>query len=128
MRDGGIFAGWEAAIRAGELRFPRCQQCGSWNWYPLPRCRNCGSSVQEWTKVLPQGTLYSWTRVHRLFAREVVADVPYVTGLVDVVAGVRLVCLQRPGSRGEVRVGMPVQLSLDRIGDTARWIFDVPER
>lgn len=124
MNDAGIFAGWDDAIRAGELRFPHCRACGTWNWYPLPRCRGCGSAAQEWTQVPPQGTLHSWTRVHRVFAREAVADVPYVTGLVEVVAGVRLVCLHRSGSPVEPWIGMPVRLSLDRAGGSARWLFD----
>ena len=28
-----IMAGWQDALDAGELRFPRCEGCGSWNWW-----------------------------------------------------------------------------------------------
>ena len=119
-----IMAGWQDALDAGELRFPRCEGCGSWNWYPLPRCRACGSAQQIWTAVAPEGTLYSWTRVHHAFARE--TEVPYVTGIVDIAAasGVRLVCLQRAGSAAP-RIGSPVRLALERTPMAPRWLFEM---
>ncbi|SDR58007.1 hypothetical protein SAMN05444161_9311 [Rhizobiales bacterium GAS191] len=125
MSGADIMTGWEDALDAGELRFPRCQACGSWNWYPLPRCRACGSAAQTWTTIAPEGTLYSWTRVHHAFVRESVAELPYVTGIVDITGalGVRLVCLQRAGT-AVPKVGLPVRLVLERTSRATRWLFE----
>jgi len=126
MSGADIMAGWRDALDAGELRFPRCEACGSWNWYPLPRCRACGSAAQTWTAVALEGTLYSWTRVHHAFARESVAELPYVTGVVDITAapGVRLVCLQRRASAAP-QIGSPVRLALERTPMASRWLFEL---
>jgi len=125
MSGEGIMVGWERAIEAGELRFPRCDACGRWNWYPLPRCRSCGADAQRWTAVAPKGILYSWTRVHRAFARESVADLPYVTGIVDITGapGVRLVCLQQAGENSP-RIGDLVRLFLEQKPGGGRWLFE----
>lgn len=124
MSGGDIMAGWNDALAAGELRFPRCEECGAWNWYPLPRCRACQSPAMHWTPVEPLGRLYSWTRIHRAFARRAVAPLPYVTGIVDIdrAPGVRLVCLQ--AHDGEAcRIGAAVKLSLQGGVDQPRWTF-----
>lgn len=125
MSGDDIFSGWRDALQAGELRFPRCEACGSWNWYPLSRCRSCGSPRQSWTTVPPRGALYSWTRVHRSFGKNSAIEPPYVTGVVDVAAasGVRLICLQRPHSLLPA-IGSEVMLTLERTSNGSRWLFD----
>lgn len=126
MTGTGDFAGWEAALAEGVLRFPRCDRCGRWNWYPLPRCRNCGSADATWALVAPAGTLYSWTRVHRNFGGAAVAPLPYITGIIDIdeAPGVRLVCLNTQIGKHPM-IGAPVILQLDRGPAGSRWKFEL---
>ena len=72
---------WTAAA-AGELRIPRCNACGTWNWYPPTRCTRCGAAELPWELVSGRGTLFSWAVVHRALYGAVAEWVPYVTGLV----------------------------------------------
>lgn len=127
MSDAGIMGGWHEALEAGELRFPKCRRCASWNWYPLPRCRACGDDTLDWTPVEPRGVVHSWTRVHRAFAHAQALQVPYTVAIVEITgaAGVRLACLQRPEGTGPA-IGDTVQLVLERASCGPRWTFAGP--
>jgi uncharacterized OB-fold protein len=120
----GILAPWHDATEAGQLRFPRCDDCSAWNWYPLPRCRHCGSNSFQWTAVRPLGVLYSWTRVHHVFGEQAAAPLPYVTGIVDIqdAPGVRLACLNWR-DQADPRIGATVRLDLEQAKSGARWLF-----
>lgn len=115
--------GWQDAVEAGELRFPKCHQCATWNWYPLPRCRNCGGEEFDWVRVEPLGSIHSWTRVHRRFSQDHDIELPYTVGIIDIAGapGVRLTCLKE--GTVELPVGTPVELSLDRRPSGARWTY-----
>lgn len=119
-----IMAGWQDALEAGELRFPKCRHCAAWNWYPLPRCRACGSDEFHWTKVEPLGVVHSWTRVHRVFSRDHDLVPPYTVAIIDMTAaaGVRLTCLQRPESPEPV-IGDLVELTLEQGAKGPKWTF-----
>ena len=81
------------AAAAGELRVPRCADCGRFVWYPADACPACGATVLPWTRVSGQGTLFSWAVVRRAFLPAFADRVPFVTGLVAIVEdpAVRLV-------------------------------------
>src|SRR5262245_477125 len=44
---------------------PKCTECGAWNWVPYPACRECFSEKLEWTEISGNGTLFTYTIVHR---------------------------------------------------------------
>lgn len=119
-----IMALWQQALDEGELRFPRCDDCGAWNWYPLPRCRCCQSASYRWVAVEPFGTLRTWTRVHRAFGGKVTEKLPYLVGIIDIrdAPGVKLTCLNWRDA-ADPRIGAPVQLELERAESGARWLF-----
>ncbi|MET0324837.1 MAG: OB-fold domain-containing protein [Ilumatobacteraceae bacterium] len=57
---------WEG-IEEGELRLPRCERCGSWQWYPVGGTgHSCGGDLR-WTAVEPTGRIFSFTTVRRPF-------------------------------------------------------------
>lgn len=102
---------WDAALR-GELAFPRCAACARWHWYPGPACP-CGHDGEfEWRTVSGEGTIYSFTRVHRAFLPSG-SSVPCTVVLVefDDAPGVRLVTnLVGPGADAPT-IGARVGLS-----------------
>jgi uncharacterized OB-fold protein len=55
---------WEGLAQR-EFRVPKCDDCGAWNWVPYPACRECLSENLTWTKVSGNGTLFTYTIVHR---------------------------------------------------------------
>ena len=70
-----------AAAAAGELRIPRCEECGAYVWYPQETCPADGG-VLVWTRVSGRGTLFSWAVVRRAFLPAFEDKVPFVTALV----------------------------------------------
>ncbi|MCH2171706.1 OB-fold domain-containing protein [Myxococcota bacterium] len=85
---------WEGAA-ASELRIPRCDACGSLNWYPPPACRHCGGEALTWRAVSGRGQLFSWSHVTRALFKEYASKAPYIPGIVvlDEDPRVRLVTL-----------------------------------
>lgn len=114
-----LFRPFFAALAADELRFPCCEQCGRFHWYPKVWCPYCQSPGLTWKRVQGDGTLFSWTTVHRAFSHEFEADVPYTLGLVEFsdAPGVRLLARLMLGSGETPSCGMAVTLELP--GDRA---------
>jgi uncharacterized protein len=76
-------AGFYAGAAAGELRVPRCAQCGEFVWYPEPACPRDGAAP-GWVAVSGRGTLFSWAVVQRAFLPAFADKVPFVTALVAI--------------------------------------------
>ncbi len=70
-----------AAAAAGELRIPRCEECGTYVWYPQETCPADGGAL-VWTQVSGRASLFSWAIVRRAFLPAFDDKVPFVTALV----------------------------------------------
>jgi uncharacterized OB-fold protein len=57
---------WEGC-RHGELRFPRCDGCGSFTWYPVSHCPACHRKAFSWVAVSGHGHVHSLTVLRRAF-------------------------------------------------------------
>ena len=109
---------WEGC-RAGELRIPRCRDCGRWVWYPASACPECGGGRHEWTRVSGRGRLFTWVRVHRAFLPGYKDRVPFLTALVELEedARLRLATFLRDLPPGGLRVGLPVEVTFERVDE-----------
>jgi uncharacterized OB-fold protein len=107
---------WEGC-RAGELRIPRCRDCGRWVWYPSAACPGCGGGRSEWTRVSGRGRLFTWVTVHRAFLPGFADRVPFVTALVELEEDprVRLATFLRDVPPGGPRLGMPVAVRFETV-------------
>ena len=79
-----LTAPYFTAAAAGELRVPRCADCGRFVWYPTDTCPTCGATAIPWTRVSGRGTLFSWAVVRRAFLPAFEDRIPFVTGLVAI--------------------------------------------
>lgn len=106
-----LFAPYFAGLAAGELRFPRCDGCGRFHWYPKACCPWCGGTDVTWVPAGPDGTLFSWTTVRHAFAPEFRERLPYTIGLVEPAGapGVRLVTRVVLPAGVEPRCGLPIR-------------------
>lgn len=75
-RTWSVGAGFWQGVQEGELRFPKCDGCGRFAWYPVPRCSQCGSHAFTWTAVDPHGTVHSFTVIRRAFLPEFALRLP----------------------------------------------------
>lgn len=73
---------WDGTAQ-GELRFPGCVDCGLHQWYPRVLCRSCMSDEFTWEKVDPEGTVYSYSVVHRPFVEGSEASLPFAVVLLQ---------------------------------------------
>jgi len=109
---------WEGC-RAGELRIPRCRDCGRFVWYPAAACPGCGGPRHEWTRVGGRGRLFTWVKVHRAFLPGYEGRVPFVTALVELEedARVRLATFLHGVPADGLRAGMPVEVTFEPVNE-----------
>lgn len=115
---------WEAA-REGELVVQRCADCGERQLYPRRLCRHCWSRELTFDPVSGTGTVYSYTRCHVPGQPGYDEETPYAVALVELdlpaenPSGrpVRLTTHVIDLPDEELAVGLPVEVTFERIGD-----------
>jgi len=102
---------WEACARR-ELRFQRCERCGTFRFPPLSGRRHCGSAEARWVAVSGRGRVFSYTVVHHAAIPQIRAEVPYGVVVVefDDAPGARLISNVVDLDPAELRVGMLLEL------------------
>ncbi|HEY1688371.1 MAG TPA: Zn-ribbon domain-containing OB-fold protein [Solirubrobacteraceae bacterium] len=78
---------FEAAER-GQLLLPRCNSCGRHFFYGTVLCQHCRSDDWDWVPSAGNGSIYSYTVVHRPLGSSLKA--PYVVVVVTLEEGVRV--------------------------------------
>jgi uncharacterized OB-fold protein len=107
---------WDACARH-ELIIQQCRSCDLFWFPPSNRCQHCWSGDFEWTPVSGRGEVYSFTVYHRAYAAELVDQLPYVVGIIQLGEGPRLVSNVVGCEPGEVRVGMPLEVVFCDLAD-----------
>lgn len=103
----------------------RCTSCGALRFYPKPLCPSCHEVSSEPAAVGGEGTVYSFTVVHRAPSAELKAETPYIVALVDMVEGVRVTGrLLSPDGR-EPRCGDRARIKAD---DRPYAVFEIVEK
>jgi uncharacterized OB-fold protein len=100
---------WEAAKR-GELRLPKCSDCGKLHFYPKTLCPHCGSTRLEWARASGNGEVYSFTVVHRAPSPAFEGDVPYVVAVIALEEGPHMMSSVVGVAPDQVRVGQKVRV------------------
>jgi uncharacterized OB-fold protein len=80
-------------------------------------CPECQSLETQWLEASGRGSVYSWVVVTHPVAAELVDQVPYVVGLIELEEGVRVVGNVLGCSPEDVEAGMPVELFFEQIED-----------
>jgi uncharacterized OB-fold protein len=100
---------WEAARRR-ELVLKRCKKCGHVDHPPYLFCTECGSEESEWKKASGTATLYAFAVNAYGVPFPFVPDLPYVTALVDLPEGPRMISNVVGCSPAELRNGMQLEV------------------
>jgi uncharacterized OB-fold protein len=101
----------------GELMLQRCGDCGTWMWPVRSRCIACFGADVIWAPARGTGTLYSYTLVHQVFHPGFAGEVPYNVAMIDLEEGVRMITNIVGLPNDELRVGLPVVVTFERISD-----------
>jgi uncharacterized protein len=113
----GLNAEFYAHCAAGELRFQRCSTCATWRHPPRARCAVCGSDAATWELASGRGEVFSWTVTHRPLDPGFADEVPYAVLVVEMEEGPRLVGNLRELAPSALRLGLPVEVVLERVSE-----------
>jgi uncharacterized protein len=106
---------WDGTA-AGELRIQRCAKCGALRHPPGPMCPACGeASDGGYTVAAGTGEVFSYVVHHHPPVPG--KRLPMVVALVQLPEGVRILG-EMPGVRpDQVRIGLPVRVTFNQVGD-----------
>lgn len=105
---------WEAARRR-ELVLKRCVKCGHVDHPPYLFCTECGSMASEWVKASGRARLYAFAVNTYGVPFPFVADLPYVTALVDLPEGPRMISNVVGCPPAELRNGMDLDVVFEEV-------------
>jgi len=102
---------WEGATQ-GQLVIQRCTNCRRWIHFPEPTCPFCGSTAFIYEPVSGQGTVETFSVIHRSFVAEFADRTPYVIAWIALPeqAGLRVFGNVTGCAPDEVAIGMPVEV------------------
>jgi uncharacterized protein len=104
---------WEAC-RSEELRYQRCEACGTSNFPPTEQCRQCLSADLSWQRSGGTGEVYSWTVVLRPVTAEFTP--PYAPAIVTLDEGYQMLTNVVGVAPEELTVGMRVRVEFHAVG------------
>jgi len=98
----------------GNLLGSRCRSCGAYFFPIREACAGCLSDDLETIRFSTEGTLYTYSIVRQSTPA---FEVPYALGYVDFPEGVRIMGQIGGCEFDEIRIGMPMVLSLEPFGE-----------
>lgn len=101
----------------GELWLQYCTACRKYIFYPRSFCPICAETVPEWRQASGQARLYSYTTVYVSSLPEFADDVPYVYAIVELDEGVRMPANILNCSPEDLRINLPLELTIIKKGD-----------
>lgn len=107
---------WEAAER-GVLAIQRCDSCGKLQLYPRRHCSKCGSATLGYVDSSGEGSVYTFSTIHRNPPSDFVDDLPYTLGIVELAEGPRLLTQIVGCKPEEISCDMPVRVEFVRRDD-----------
>ena len=110
-----LAAEWWDATRERKLLVQRCRSCGEHQHYPRTICLACGDDDVSFVAASGQGTLHSFTVVHRAPSPDFAP--PYVVALVGLAEGPRLLTRIVGADADALGCDVPVELRWEPLAD-----------
>ena len=106
---------WWDLINEGELPIQRCKQCGTLHHPPRPMCWKCQSLEWDYIVSSGKGTVYSYVVMHR--PQFPGYEYPLVAAVIDLEEGTRIVSNLAGIEPADVKIGMPVKVSIENVDE-----------
>lgn len=106
-----------------QLHVQRCVDCGAFAHPPRYLCPACGGREQEFVPVSGRGTVHSYTVSHTSAEPWWRERAPYVTLVVELEEGVRVVAAGRDLSPERVAIGLPVTVDVEPEGEEFAFLW-----
>ena len=116
---------WDA-LRERRFITTKCADCGRVAFPPRLLCPSCLSAAREWIALTGSGSIYAFTR-HRIVPRAYISEAPYITAMVDLEEGPRILSRIENAVYDELAIGMPVKVGFKQLDDEIPFFFFEPE-
>jgi uncharacterized protein len=100
---------WDACAE-GELRYQKCESCGTVQLIARSLCEHCQSQQLQWQTSQRLGTVLSFTTVYRAPLPVFKAQVPYAIVIVDMDEGFRVMANATPQVQSALAIGAKVRV------------------
>jgi uncharacterized OB-fold protein len=115
---------WQAT-KDGELKYQRCDACGTVVFYPRHHCTSCLSTALSWHTASGRGTVYTYSVVRKAEHPFFRTQVPYAVAWIDLDEGPRIlsniVGIDDPAT--DIEVGQRVMVEWEIHDDLAIPLF-----
>jgi uncharacterized OB-fold protein len=112
---------WWEAVDRGEILIQKCSGCGALRHPPRPMCPECQSTEWETAPCAGQGSVHSYVVMRHPPMPGY--DFPVAIGLIDLAEGTRIVANIVDCPFEEIRIGMPVEASIEEQGGVKLPVF-----
>jgi len=102
-----------AATRRHELLLQHCACCGHHQFYPRVLCTACAATDLCWVQAKGQGTVRSFTVVHRAVSAAYAAQCPFVLALIALDEGPTMMSTLTDCRPDEIAIGLRVNVMFD---------------
>lgn len=109
---------WNAA-RERRLLIRQCKECGTKHFMPRHLCPHCWSDQLEWVQSKGEGSVHSFSVVHRAPTPVFAEAAPYVIALIDLDEGPRMFANVVGESAFGVSIGSRVKVTFEERGNGA---------
>ena len=113
---------WEGT-RERELRYQRCDDCGTVVFHPRRHCTGCLGSNLSWLTASGKGKVYSYSVVRQSYHPYFRHHIPYVVAWIDLDEGPRLLSNIGGVDPDDVACDMRVEVEWEAQGDHAIPLF-----
>ena len=103
-------------IDAGELRVQQCRKCEQLRHPPVPICPTCHCLEWDASPMSGRGTVFSYVVLHHPIVPPF--EPGYVVAVVELDEGPRIVMNLEGVPREEIRIGMPVVVTTERMDES----------
>ena len=116
---------WDA-LRERRFITTRCKDCGRVSFPPRLLCPSCLSATREWIELSGRGAIYAFTR-HHVVPRAYIEEAPYITAMVDLSEGPRILTRIENTDYEKLGIGQPVVVGYKQLTDEITFFFFEPE-
>jgi uncharacterized OB-fold protein len=114
------------AIETGMLHLQRCAECGLHRHPPRWYCPSCHSDRWAFEPVSGRGHIYSMAVNHFTVDRAWIDEVPFVTAVVELLEGPRVVGAVRGLTPEQVEIGLAVVVTPEPRGEEFAFLWVDP--
>jgi uncharacterized protein len=107
---------WDAA-RQHRLVLRRCNTCGAYQHPPYPYCEACYQEDFSWIEAAGRASLFAYTVNRSAVPLPFMADLPYVTAIVQLTEGVRMISNIVQCDHDALVNGMELEVVFDDVSD-----------